>query len=303
MDAILHGEKWKERRWEPKKSARRVFYVMGTSDEQQARAIEEHTDESYPSESMLVADYPSVTRTGPQSWELEYNYKQSDSQLEDKAGNIGVTEWEVDYEEHEEPIETDGNGTAIVNSAGDVFDPPMSRPFIDTVLRVYRYEDRYEVARALAYIGHVNDQDVTIPTFGPIAGGVVPAGTMLCQVYKPDETLRRVMNRRVKMVYQFRIRPDGWQSRCMDVGYRGFYTDSAGATKPGKFYDNGRAINSPILLDGGGKPLVSGYTVCGKTPVARPGGIPGLNVLKTQNACFLLYVKYPKVSFAGLTLF
>lgn len=57
---------------------------------------------------------------------------------------------------HNEPIDRALDGTAIVNSAGQSFDPPITREFHDLVLRYTRNEASYAPLFAADYIDSIN---------------------------------------------------------------------------------------------------------------------------------------------------
>ncbi|MBN1377863.1 MAG: hypothetical protein JXA04_01355 [Gammaproteobacteria bacterium] len=171
--------------------------------------------------------------------------------IEDPLNQDPIVEW-LSARTHE-PVDTafDGSGSptvAIVNSANESYDPPLTKEISDKVLRITRNQENFDHDQAHQYEGAVNSD-----TFWGYAPGKVK-----CKRIEGRET--RVMDLVYwVVVYEFEIRQDshGWQRRIRDEGYRKKTgTDSEGKpTYETIVDDNGTPLSQTSLLDGEGQVL------------------------------------------------
>jgi len=141
------------------KTATRLFHVL-TDDVNDGVGVVEAADGLPPIGEALAGD-PDPPRkcsnyTSTQVDEsnvlwlvrVDYEYKPTTN---DPGGDNGGIDISWDFEESQEPIFVDGNGNAILNSAGQSFDPPIDDIISDLVLTITRPEFSFDVARAVSF--------------------------------------------------------------------------------------------------------------------------------------------------------
>ena len=156
-----------------------------------------------------------------------------------------------------EQIDTDVDGYPITNSAGESFDPPITKDHSDLVLRYTRNEQTFDKSVAADYKDAVNS-DVFLG-FG--------AGHVLCTMFEASQ-MRAAALTYYRVRYEFRVRYDevktrdtngdiqtqvfGWAKRIRDEGFREWIgTNPDGSPKYRAITDeNGQKISQPHLLDG-----------------------------------------------------
>ena len=115
------------------------------------------------------------------------------------------------FEQIVQQVDTDIDGKAIVNSAGEAFDPPPEMPFRRPVLSVTRNERKFPGALARAYAGGR----------GAVNSGTFygwPPKTALCRnISGDDQRAGDVIYSRV--TYEIAFDGDGWQPKYLDVGF------------------------------------------------------------------------------------
>lgn len=150
------------------------------------------------------------------------------------------------FARYEKVVEEDTDGKAIVNSAGDYFDPPITTDDTRPVLKIVRNEATYDPILADNWKDRVNEDAWWI--FKP---GTVKAGEFTAELaYNPECGFYFVVS------YEFEINPDGWKRKVLDQGLRTLDpdTDKVAAILD----DKGQPVSSPVLLDGNGGKLASG---------------------------------------------
>jgi hypothetical protein len=184
---------------------------------------------------------------GPFCWKVTVNYKY----IPDPLLEPYTVDWL--FSSCTEPIDKDKSGAALVNSAGEPFDPPIQEEFNDLVLRITRNEAAYDPALASEYKKAVNSDQFL--WFEPY--------TVRCNLFEGRRI--RIGNLFYYQVnYEFIIRQDpdadgnisGWKRRILDQGFREKTgTDEGKPTYALILDDNGTPINQPALLDGSGSKL------------------------------------------------
>jgi hypothetical protein len=310
--ALLITETWSERSWTPQKSASRSFIVSGATSEEIAvdalRTKRASYGDTYPSDSSLVAQSPDPMKmaSADGTYNLKVNYVPVNSASNRSSSQIGKLSWSIDYEEVEEPFEFDASGLVVVNSAGSAFDPGPTTTVIYPILNILRYESNFDLGLAFAFMNRINAYAFTVPNYGPMIGGQVDPGNCLCQLIKPSSFA--LGDPFVAVAYRLKFSAFGFPSRQMDLGYTGWFLNpKTNALEPDKFTEGPehREVTFPIRLDGTGKPMNDKYKVGRKGYDAKsPAPGPKLPLIdSTQWAKYLLYAKYPRVPFSGLTLF
>lgn len=153
------------------------------------------------------------------------------------------------------PVWYDRDGSPVVNSADQSFDPPVEEEEQRLVIQITRNQVLYDAVGYLAYYNSVN-QD---PFFG------FPPGMVLCKkitgrrqyengvfywptTFEFNVRLNRDENVPVEDTWAFKILDQGWYEKTLG-GKLKLMTDAFG-----------RPLTAPRLLDGGGQPLPSGGT-------------------------------------------
>lgn len=166
--------------------------------------------------------------------------------------------------------EKDINGNAIVNSAGQAFDPPIqiddSRPVCD----IERNEDAFDPDVIFAYKDAINADTLDI-------GGltVAPGQAKMANI----SARRQFENSQFywKVAYQIEVKQDGWNLSVLDQGW---YKKGQNGKLTPCVDDAGNEVTAPVLLDGQGGQLA--------LPPA-PAGQSGAAVFKT----FDVYTSLP----------
>lgn len=156
-------------------------------------------------------------------------------------------------------IDTDVDGYPITNSAGESFDPPITKDHSDLVLRYSRNEPTFDKIVAADYKDAVNSD--TFMGFGK--------SHVKCTIFEASQ-MRAATLMYYRVRYEFRIRYDevktrdtagdiqtrvfGWAKRVRDEGFREWTgMNEDGSPKYREITDeNGQKISQPQLLDGSG---------------------------------------------------
>lgn len=213
----------------------------------------------------------------PECWEVQVSYTTACADPEEWAADplLDRPDISFDVEEYELALQQavlapgqTGPPPPILNSAGDPFDPPPTRPASRTKITVGRNEDHYDGAQMQAW-ANVTNSDVW---WGYAVGSVLSKPVRAQRAYRNGRRYWRVS-------YTFLVSdvPWLWQLSILDRGYRkkpAVNGQLQPITLPG-----GRPLSEPALLDGNGNPLAVG-----------------------SPAAFLKFPVYPSAAFAPLNL-
>src|SRR5579884_2127166 len=138
-------------------------------------------------------------------------------------------------------------GAAVVNSAGEAFDPPAEKDDSRPVLVVTRNEAGFDPGIAYLYRDAVNSDAF----FG------APPGTAKIQAI---EATRHYENNFFywQVTYTIHFRPDGWNLNLLDQGFN--YLDTDGKTKLLIRDKNGAAVSKAVPLNGVGASLTNAFS-------------------------------------------
>lgn len=162
---------------------------------------------------------------------------------------------------------TDGSPKAVVNSAGDRFDPPIMKDDSRPVLVIVRNEPTFNQDLAALYRDSIN--------IDPFWGH--DPYTVKCLSIEAQLTHNPDIGYYWPVTYKFEFNDDGWISQILDAGFREL---NAGGTDAQAILDyKGLPVANPALLDGHGKKLAEG-----------------------SDAVFLEFNIYKEMSFEGLNL-
>jgi hypothetical protein len=134
----------------------------------------------------------------------------------------------------------------VVNSAGDPFDPPVTREQLKGILRVAWNSHTFSPASFFAYGNCIN---------ADIWNGFPIGSIKFCPPKMPQRLYSQFLAAnyyRLEAEFAFNPNDGGWNAKPIDRGYRAL----DGSGHPYKIFDiNGQPISSPALLDGSGVPL------------------------------------------------
>jgi hypothetical protein len=160
---------------------------------------------------------------------------------------------ELEYggEQFERIADVDVDGNAIVNSAGDYFDPPVVMDDSRPLFTITRNEASFSASVADSYRDTTNDA-----TFFGFAAGTVKCG-FITAVRKWHAKVPGHFYWTVK--YPFYLNRDGWTKSLLDQGLR--KAELVGATLTRKQITiDGQLATSPVLLNGTGGVLAPNGT-------------------------------------------
>jgi hypothetical protein len=294
-------ENWDAFTYQKGKSARRQFLATGFADGESARSAcpIQRGDELW-LDGNLIAEEPAVsTPKGPQNFVLDVNYSANSGETADVSLLKTPPVYLPDLTLSTEPIDRDIYGNPITNSALDPFQQNVSKQFVDIHYTYKRYELKYNGPFALNFMGKVNDDEFNMPGFGTVS-----EGQALCLRIAPSAEYDRNA-KAVQIIYSFHIREDGFKTRILDKGRRGFFQDGTDTiyakNSDGKAGDP--VANDVLLLDG--VPFNQDEYVIGKDAQApfKSNELPDkVEQTVEDGAVFLHYEIYEKVSFQSLNL-
>jgi hypothetical protein len=183
----------------------------------------------------------NARQLSPHYWEVSVRYgsakfvKRNNENAEDPLDEDPVVTFS--FTTAEVQIDKTIDNLPIINSAGDVFDPPATETRYYPVLKVVRNEASYDFAVAALVIGCINDD--TFLEF--------PAGYWMISDWSAEE-LWYGDTKYYKVTHEFILNPWGWYLEIMD---RGWGYREGGEYKVAKDSD-GERVSEPILLNGSG---------------------------------------------------
>jgi hypothetical protein len=127
-----------------------------------------------------------------------------------------IITWDAEYGEKRMDKDYSSPRKAVVNTVGDVFDPPPTRPIVYPVLTIRRYQTTFTPATILAFVNKVNQDEF----YGADPGAALMAAIRAQQVIEDSVKLWQV---------EYRIRfdvIDKHKLELMSAGPR--YRETAG---------------------------------------------------------------------------
>ncbi len=172
--------------------------------------------------------------------------------------------------------EKDITGKAIVNSAGQAFDPPVQIDDSRPVCNIDRNEDAFDPTVIFQYKDAINSDALDI---GGLA--VLPGQAKMSNI----SARRQFENSQFywKVSYEIHIKSDGWALSILD---QGLYKEGVNNKPTPCTDDAGNEVSVPVLLDGQGGQLA--------LPPAPPG--------QTGAPVFLTFEVYTQLPFEALAL-
>jgi hypothetical protein len=211
-----------------------------------------------------------------------------------------------------QPIDTDMNGNAILNSAYDAPKSPFHRNFSVRFLTITRYEPYYDQSAAENFTDTVNNGSITFE------GNEFDAGQVYCLSIAPVEDYQEGSTY-VKIAYAFEIRTPNapnltdlqirhpFQLRFMDQGLRAQYSNSGTDTLGQLYLGSGEPVTHDVLLDGDGTPIDDTIKVTAGGLNAVSQDLPDDVLVDTiqddegnDTAVFLIYMIYAEMDFTQI---
>lgn len=147
------------------------------------------------------------------------------------------------------PIDIDINGNAIINTAGDLFDPPLEYEDFRPVLNIRRYETSFQAFTSYSYKNTTN-----LDAFF----GADPKHALCADIRLGEPLWSGVIGQYFRVEYEFHFSRDsyGWQKKVLSAGYRELYTrPSDGALAQRPILVAGQPASSPVPLDVNGQAI------------------------------------------------
>lgn len=218
----------------------------------------------------------------PKFWDVTVEYStettdESGSQSttqEDPLDRDSVIEWS--FAQFQTIAEETINGDPIVNTAGDPFDPPLTKDDSRPVLTITRNEGGFDAARAIAFMDAVNEDAF----FGAEPGQAKVANISARQQFQNGLTFYQVR-------YEFHFRREGWFPRVLNRGFRQLLpsftepvaiTNVVVSTEDNTFKVSEAQVSAPVPLAEDGSRLPPGGV-----PVFVPLVGPGWEIYRVRN--------------------
>lgn len=194
----------------------------------------------------------SVTLTKPKfHWTVTLSYSSQFEMTEDPLDE--PARLTIDGEKYQEVADTDRNGQAMLNSAGDYFsDPPIMRDRTDHILRVSK-----NVAEIPIWF--LNSQDVVNDAEFTYRGLIFPERTLKIERVPIPEIQKRNDVEYFPLVIEIKYRKATWNAKPLQSGYRQLVGgdlvkivsegDGTDLTTPALLDENGAYIPHPVPTD------------------------------------------------------
>jgi len=183
----------------------------------------------------------SVDEPSPLIFEVTYTYEKIDACEIDPTTCDPVISWST--VQVEEIVDEDTAGDAIVNSAGDPYDPPVFREAAHIQLEYQRNYSSFDGATAFSWANKINNA-----TFeGAAAKTLRVAGIKANSV--DHELIGTYWQTTVSLAYN----PNTWTKSILNAGMRKL--DGGGDRVP--ITINGKEISAPVALDAAGTDIAA----------------------------------------------
>jgi hypothetical protein len=160
-------------------------------------------------------------------------------------------EIEGGFSPYERIVDRDQDGNAVVNTAGDPFDPPVTMEDPRPVLTIARNEPAIDWSLVYRYRNAVNSDSFWGADPGQVKVSRISPRRVWDQYLSANELTPGGFYWAI--TYEFEFNPDGWHSKILSQGMRQLV---GGVQKP--ITIGGSAITSPALLDESGALLAVG---------------------------------------------
>jgi hypothetical protein len=224
------------------------------------------------------AGSPPANGTACYQWDVvsEYGPWNPIEHTEDGDPAAQPVEIKMNGVNYEQIVDIDIYGNPIVNTAGDYFDPPVTRDQTRCVLEVTRNETGFSPSTIFAYANRVNS--AIWNGFPPYTVKIAPPQVVPMWSQFTSEIYSRIS-------YTFEYDAAGWDKTLLNQGtrylkYGGGYGGGAGTYRFNARDDKGELVTTPVLLDSLGRLL------------AQP--------INASNVVVLTYPIYQRLNFSVL---
>lgn len=200
--------------------------------------------EAHPSDSRLLCQRLDARRESdaPRFFVVTASWGEADTKKpKDPLQDPPIVDWS--YEADMVPVDRDADGKAIVNTAGESPDPPLTKPVHDPVLHTEFNVRNFSSLAGREYIGKVCNHS--------LLGYETHEPKMKNLTAKYIEEMRnRVLKKYWHISMDIQFRKGGWWTRMLNAGYRQLVTASDGTKKLEIIKDrHDNAVNAPYPLD------------------------------------------------------
>lgn len=223
--------------------------------ETDSEADSEHTVGSHASLPVIGNTHPSnanafvvsirVENNNPwKGWMATVTYSDERQLSDNPTSDAAEINW--GSEQFQKVAVTDRDGNLIVNSAGDLFDPPA---MIDDSRRVVTVSKNLATVPSwiLDYQDAINSDAFTIDGISIAVGKAKMQAVTVGPKQRRNSTVFRTVN------FTIHLQRDGWTLDILDAGYN--RKDALDATKRQPITINGQLPSAPYPLNGAGVPL------------------------------------------------
>lgn len=286
MAVLLAEEHWQGRSSKytlQERTHTRVFRIQADDKHQSSSSILTHVGinigEQHPNDILTFCTEASVASENASPWWslATYTYSSKWELAENPINDPAVITWTT--EQYQEPLVYDNDHKAVLNSAGDPFDPPYMKDQSRRVCKIIK-----NVASVPAWF---LDYEDAINSDTPTVDGVVlEEGKWKCQ--RPSIGKKEYRNgtafREVQLELHYSKR--GWSTEILDAGFRqitvtGVTLAGLPAYTRSNILTHGQKPTSPVPLNGSG------------VPIAEPS---------LSNAVFREFDTYTSLPFSALPL-
>ncbi len=199
--------------------------------------------EQHPGDPGARATKQTVTQdtASPRKWivTVEYSTGTQEQEEDDNPLNEPVKRsWSV--QKISRLLTKNTSGKAVLNAAGDPFDPPAELPRSLTMVKFVRNEASFGGSTIRQYIDKINSR--------PFGGAAVEC--IRCDSITADENFKNGVSY-FTVTYEFLEDPLGWQPKLLEAGFRAYKEDDDHElTGPFKVLgEDGKEVDKPVPLD------------------------------------------------------
>lgn len=150
----------------------------------------------------------------------------------------------LEFAQFERIVDVDADGNPVLNTAGDPFDPPVTRDDSRPILKIVRNEATFRPVFILGFRDCINESEFR----------GFPAGTVKCQPIPVRRAWHPIPGYYYIHAYEFHIDEDGWNKPVLSQGLRAI--DGSGNRR--QILIEGHPATSPVPLDENGAELAVG---------------------------------------------
>jgi|GEM_PF-6579749 len=193
---------------------------------------------------MLNKSAAPVSTAELSTWyvDCEWGRQTVRSQDEQEEGDDKPTRYDWRVITSDVPVDTDVNDNAIINPAGEGFDPPLIREHHDNQVVITKYVDKFSPNTAHTWFGKVNQVAWRVDGIS-----IAPDIARIANVEHQEEWDNNGDNY-FKLTITIDFRTDGWKRKVLNEGYR--YKDGSDIKIAKDADDN--ALNEPVWLNANG---------------------------------------------------